>query len=198
MVEKLLPVVGQDPRERGDAAENRRRILEAARGLLERCGADEMTMENVAGLAGVGKGTVFRRFHSRAGLMAALVNQFEAEWQAAVISGPAPLGPGAPPMERLLAFGDSRIDLRLRHAPLFVAAGRVMDRNPAVFGFVVRHVEMLLEELGVSGDTGMLAELLLAPLETAILGRQTELQQIPVNRIKESWADLVRRVVAAG
>ena len=56
-----------------------------------------VTMEAVATEAGVGKGTVFRRFESRAGLMAALLNHYESAWQAAVISGPPPLGPGAPP-----------------------------------------------------------------------------------------------------
>ena len=51
-------------------------------------------MDAVAAAAGVGKGTVFRRFESREGLMAALLNHSETEWQAAVISGPPPLGPG--------------------------------------------------------------------------------------------------------
>ena len=53
-----------------------------------------VTMERVAAEAGVGKGTVFRRFESREGLMAALLDHRETAWQAAVISGPPPLGPG--------------------------------------------------------------------------------------------------------
>ena len=43
-------------------------------------------MDAVAARAGVGKGTVFRRFGSREGLMAALLNFSETEWQASVIS----------------------------------------------------------------------------------------------------------------
>ena len=49
-------------KERADAARNRRRILTAARLLVERNGADAVTMDDVATAAGVGKGTLFRRF----------------------------------------------------------------------------------------------------------------------------------------
>ena len=80
-------------------------------------------MDALAEEAGVGKGTVFRRFESRAGLMAALVNDFEMDWQEAVLSGPPPLGPGAPPLDRLLAMGRSRMELNLTHARLMEAAG---------------------------------------------------------------------------
>lgn len=191
----LLPVIGEAPRERGDAARNRELILDAARTLLEGCGAESLTMDNVAVAAGVGKGTLFRRFGSRAGLMAALVNDYETDWQAAVISGPPPLGPGAPAMERLLAFGSSRIDLTIQHSTLFAQAGTVLAHNPAVFGFIVRHVHLLLDELGVTGDVGMFAESLIAPLSRETLQRQVEVEQIPVKRIKAAWSDLVRRIV---
>lgn len=195
MVEPL-PVFGAEPRERGDAAANREKILSAARSLLERCGADELTIDNVAGLAGVGKGTVFRRFGSRSGLMAALVNDYEIEWQAAVIGGPPPLGPGAPALDRLLAFGPSRIDLKLRHAPLFRAADNALAHNPAAFGFVARHVELLLRDLQVSGDVRMTAQSLLAPLELPLLIRQVETDRLSVERIKAGWIELARRIVA--
>lgn len=194
MVEPL-PVFGAEPRERGDAAANREKILTAARGLLEHCGVDELTVDNVAGAAGVGKGTVFRRFGSRSGLMAALVNDYEIEWQAAVISGPPPLGPGAPPLDRLLAFGPSRIDLKLKHGPLFRAADHALTHNPAAFGFVARHVELLLRDLHVDGDVRMTAQSLLAPLELPLLMRQVDIDSISVDRIKAAWVELARRVV---
>src|SRR3954454_2285731 len=117
-----LPILGQVVRERSDAARNREALLEAAGHLVERCGADAVTMESVAETAGVGKGTVFRRFGSRAGLMAAVLDRSEAAWQASVMSGPPPLGPGAPPRERLLAFGRSRLEISLQHAALLNAA----------------------------------------------------------------------------
>jgi AcrR family transcriptional regulator len=54
-------------------------------------------MDAVAAEAGVGKGTLFRRFGDRAGLAVALLDERERDLQAAVLSGPPPLGPGAPP-----------------------------------------------------------------------------------------------------
>jgi AcrR family transcriptional regulator len=82
--------------ERRDAARNRERLLEAARELVEECGADGLTMDRLAERARVGKGTVFRRFGSRAGLMMTLLSDAEAEFQGRFMFGPPPLGPGAP------------------------------------------------------------------------------------------------------
>nr|WP_278260200.1 helix-turn-helix domain-containing protein [Nocardioides convexus] len=86
-------------------------------------------MDALAARAGVGKGTVFRRFGSREGLMASLLDHREAEWQAGVISGPPPLGPGAAPLARLHAFGASRMRLHLDQAALIEAAGRTWGRT---------------------------------------------------------------------
>ena len=98
-----LPVSA--PHERGDAARNRALLLDAARRLIDERGADAVTMDDIAGAAGVGKGTVFRRFGSRSGLMMVLLDEDERTSQQAFMFGPPPLGPDAPPLERLLAFG---------------------------------------------------------------------------------------------
>ena len=95
--------------ERSDAARNRERLLAAARELVDECGAVALTMDRLAERAGVGKGTVFRRFGNRAGLMLMLLDDSEAAFQAKFMSGPPPLGPGAPPLERLVAFGAGSI-----------------------------------------------------------------------------------------
>ena len=49
-------------RARVDAARNREALLAAAQRLLRKCGPDGITMDAVACEAGVGKGTLFRRF----------------------------------------------------------------------------------------------------------------------------------------
>jgi AcrR family transcriptional regulator len=61
-------------------------------------------MDAVAREAGVGKGTVFRRFGDKAGLAAALLDERERELQEAMLSGPPPLGPGADDGARAEAF----------------------------------------------------------------------------------------------
>jgi hypothetical protein len=58
------------------------------------------------------------------------------------------------------------------------------------------HVRYLLTELGVRGDVPILATALLAPLEIVILQQQTHIEQVPLERIRRGWDDLVRRVVS--
>jgi AcrR family transcriptional regulator len=190
----LLPLVGGATPQRRDAGRNREAQLSAARALIEHCGIEGVTMDAVAARAGVGKGTVFRRFGSREGLMAALLNFSETEWQAAVISGPPPLGPGAPPMERLLAFGRSRLELNLRLADLIRAAGWSGPRYFAAYSFVAMHTRHLMGELDVSGDITLLATALLAPLEVPILEQQVRIEGIHVDRVMEAWTDLAHRI----
>src|ERR1700744_5901481 len=110
------------PLERGDAARNRALLLQAARELVAQRGADAVTMDDVAAAAGVGKGTLFRRFGSRAGLMMVLLDEDERASQQAFLFGPPPLGPDAPPMDRLVAFGRERLRFVHTHHALLAAA----------------------------------------------------------------------------
>jgi AcrR family transcriptional regulator len=192
-----LPLLDQRPPERRDAARNRIALLEAAQRLIEHCGIDKVTMDAVAEAAGVGKGTVFRRFDSREGLMAAVLDHSETEWQAAVISGPPPLGPGAPPWERLLAFGRSRLETSLEHADLIRNAGRAGTRSFAAYSFAAMHLRYLLTQLGVTGDLQLLAVALMAPLEAPILDQQVRIEGLDVDRVYDGWADLAGRIVGA-
>jgi AcrR family transcriptional regulator len=190
-----LPLLDTPPPERRDAARNREALFHAAERLRDRCGIDGITMDAVAAEAGVGKGTVFRRFESREGLMAALLNHSETEWQASVLSGPPPLGPGAEPWERLMAFGRSRLETTLKHADLIRAAGRAGARSYAAYSFAAMHVRYLLGELGVTGDVPLLAVALMAPLEAPILDQQVRIEGLLVDRVYAGWVDLARRIV---
>src|SRR3954465_8996531 len=101
----LLPVgPPAAPVERADAARNRKRVLDAAAALFADHGVDAVTMDDVVAAAGVGKGTLYRRFGDKSGLAAALLDERERQLQAGILSGPPPLGPDAPPAERLTAF----------------------------------------------------------------------------------------------
>lgn len=57
---------------RKDAAARREKLIEAAATLFEREGCD-IPLENVAAAAGVGRGTLYRNFPDRAGLMIAVL-----------------------------------------------------------------------------------------------------------------------------
>jgi AcrR family transcriptional regulator len=194
-VPDLLPLADEPAPERADAARNRERVLAAAARLLEEQRADCRTMDAVAAAAGVGKGTLFRRFDSREGLMGALLNRSETQWQASVMSGPPPLGPGAEPWDRLMAFGRSRLETTLLHADLIRNAGRAGTRSFAAYSFAMAHVRHLLAGLGVEGDLPLLAVALMAPLELPILDQQVTVEGLDVERVYEGWVDLARRVV---
>jgi AcrR family transcriptional regulator len=116
--------------ERADAARNRRAILQATEDLLARFRPEQISMEQVAAAAGVGKGTVFHRFGNRLGLMTALMQERAYALQDAVENGPPPLGPGAPAGERLLAFFDAVVDVVARNKGLLAALGHAVTAAP--------------------------------------------------------------------
>ena len=118
-----LAVTDQPPQERGDAARNRTLLLDAARRLIAERGPDAVTTDDIAAAAGVGKGTLFRRFGSRAGLMLVLLDEDEKAEQQAMMFGPPPLGPGAPPLDRLVAYGKDRLEFVHTHHALLSDAG---------------------------------------------------------------------------
>ncbi|NUP50554.1 MAG: TetR/AcrR family transcriptional regulator [Catenulispora sp.] len=117
-----LPLLDQPPRERADAARNRALVLQAAWRLYTSGGVEALTTDAVAQEAGVGKGTVYRRFRDKSGLVSALLDDKEKELQLAMISGPAPLGPDAPPTERRIAFVHAYLDYVQSHLDLLLAS----------------------------------------------------------------------------
>lgn len=183
--------------ERRDAARNRELLLHAARELIEECGADGLTMGSLAQRAGVGKGTVFRRFGSRAGLMMTLLSDAEAGFQGRFMFGPPPLGPGAEPLERLIAFGVERIAWVQEFGELARAADESTYNRFDVPAAVLwhRHLELLLREAGVAADPWLLAASLGATLEPERLLHAVMVHQVAPERLAESWRELVTRVV---
>ena len=182
--------------ERADAARNRALILAAAHGILRNQGIDALTMDAVAHAAGLGKGTVFRRFGSRTLLLQALLSDSEAEFQRAFLVGPAPLGPDAPPVERLVAFGRARFELLATQGPLLRAAedspdGRFTSPARQAMGL---HISVLLRAAHVQGDIPVLALSLLSLFEAGLVMHSVESDSVSLDRLADGWEDLVRRV----
>lgn len=184
--------------ERRDAARNRELLLCAAREIVGESGADALTMDLLARRAGVGKGTVFRRFGSRAGLMMALLSGAEAEFQSRFMFGPPPIGPGAPALDRLVAVGAARVSWILEFGELARAADASAHNRFDVPAAVLwhRHLEMLLREAGVTADPWLMASALAATLEPELLLHAVDVHGIDPERLAESWRELVTRVVA--
>ena len=91
--------------ERVDAARNRQGILDAADRLFSETSAPEkISMEDVARAAGLGKGTLFRRFGDRATLIRSVYARRVEPLRRQIESGPPPLGPAAPRQDRVVAI----------------------------------------------------------------------------------------------
>lgn len=187
---------GAEP-ERRDAARNRELLLRSARELVAECGADGLTMDTLAARAGVGKGTVFRRFGSRAGLMMSLLSEAEAQFQGRFMFGPPPLGPGAPPLERLIACGAERIGWVMECGELARAADTSAYNRFDVPAAVLwhRHLEVLLREAGVSADLRLMAGALSVTLEPERLLHLVRVHGVAPASLVESWRELATRVV---
>ena len=191
-----LPVLTDEPPERSDAARNRVRVLAAAVKLFEERGVDCVSMDEVAAAAGVGKGTLFRRFGDRAGLAQAVLDERERRFQEEVIRGPAPLGPGAPPVERLAAFGQRVIDIRAQHLALvLMAEDREARFRSGPFAFYRLHITVLAREADAACDAEYVADVLLAALSAQLIAYMTKVREMPDERLKAGWAELVRRVL---
>ncbi|WAX76567.1 TetR/AcrR family transcriptional regulator [Streptomyces sp. KMM 9044] len=193
-----LGVEPDEPCLRADAARNRARLLEAAALLVAERGADGLTMEAVAAAAQVGKGTVFRRFGDRTGLLTALLDHSEKKFQAAFLSGPPPLGPGAPPAERLRAFGVAMLRRTADELDLQLAAQPCADRrftNPP-YRVLHRHVTLLLRAAVPDADCGLLAHTLMTQLDPALVHHLTRQCGMPLPRLETAWMDVVDRLTA--
>jgi AcrR family transcriptional regulator len=196
----VLPMLEPLRHERVDAARNRATILVAAERLVGEHGAQTVTMDQIACAANVGKGTLFRHFGDRCGLMRALLDERERGFQEGFIRGPAPLGPGAPPRERLVAFGERMLEHIEIQGDLLVAAenGAPGERlRHSVYAAYRAHVTALLRETGYEGDIGYLADVLLGALVSElVLFQRRELAMSPAH-LRACWCELVERLVPA-
>src|SRR5207249_3896776 len=112
--------------------------------------------------------------------------------------GAPPLGPGAPPRERLIAFGEGVLDQLDRHA-LLVAAAEVGGArlNSAPYAVYRLHVTLLLREANPQSDAELLAEMLLAALGADLYMYLRHARSIPLERLKSSWRELIDSLLPA-
>lgn len=193
-MEADLPVAGQPRAERADAARNRERVLAAARRLFAERGVRAVTMDEVARAAGVAKGTVFHRFGDRAGLALALLDEHERELQERILRGPPPLGPGAPPRERLLALLAALVELTVEHRDLLLEVERAAPAaryRTGAYRAWLQHAVLLLGD-----DDALRAHMLLAPLAADLVWHLLEDEDADPPAIAAAVLDLARRVTA--
>ncbi|AYV25606.1 DNA-binding transcriptional repressor AcrR [Streptomyces sp. ADI95-16] len=186
------------PTERADAARNRLRILDAARRLLAADGFAELSLDAVAKEAGVGVGTVYRRFQHRPGLVYALIEDNEARFQASFARYCATdTAPSA--HDRLRAFLHGMADLvednreLLLLAEASAPAGRYRS---APFRHHHEQIVGMVAELAPAVDAAYLADLLLMPYTPGLFDFQRTERGWDVARIKRGLDTLIAGIGA--
>lgn len=190
--------------ERSDAARNRRAVLEAARALFARRGVTGVTMEEISREAGVGKGTLYRRFPNKGVLCQALLDEptrvFQRETMRLVGE------PGVGSLEKLdrfldglVSFTEENLDLLYGgEEPLWGATRLARFGSPA-YDWRRWTVLGLLRGAGRDGeisaglDLEYLATALLAPLEVELYYHQRRVAGLSRDRISAGLRSLVPR-----
>lgn len=188
---------GHEPR--ADARRNQQRVLAAAQGLLARGGLGGLSMVEVAEAAGVGVGTVYRRFGDRSGLLLAVMNQREAQLQAAIAVADPPLGPGGPPAERVAAFLAAYADILEDFGEVMAAAEAKMEGHrrfrTGPYQAHWEHLRDLIHQARPDLDPPYFADALLAPLAGAIFVQQRHGDGFDLQRIKDGLGGIAHALL---
>jgi AcrR family transcriptional regulator len=182
---------------RRDAARNRALIIETAQRLFAEKGVSHTSMEDIAKAAQLGKGTIFRHFDDRATLIGDLIEDGERDFQERFLRSEPPLGPGAPALERLIAFGQHRLAMLetigdvLRDAEL--SRGVLRLRTPARATYHL-HVSFLLSEAGCPLDADLTADVLLEALTGQMYLFERQSRERSLEELQDQWETLIRRL----
>ncbi|MFE7611507.1 TetR/AcrR family transcriptional regulator [Streptomyces celluloflavus] len=191
-----------DRKSRKDAARNREAVLAAADALFARRESPaDITMADVASAAGVGKGTLFRAFGDRAGLLRALYEARLEPVRQAVEAGPAPLGPTTSPQDRVPALLDAVLCFKLDNRRLALALEESGSGSP----YQAEHYERwhgllqaVLEQIPGLTDSDFTAHALLAATRADLVEHLAGEERIPREQMRAQFANFVTRVLASG
>ena len=194
-----LPIVAApsgELTERADAARNRRKILEATAALVAQRGIEQVSMNDVAERAGVGTGTLYRRFGDRAGLALALLDEQTRQLQDALIAGPPPLGPGAPAAERLEAFGIAYLEFLEQQAEIMAVGAPPGGEASGPFSLYLTHIALLVREAAPQADAEYAAHVLLAALSPRRHLHARRNLGWSLERLQAGWCGIARALCA--
>jgi len=154
------------PLERRDAAEHRRHILDVARRLFAERGVDAVNMHGIARAAGVGQGTLYRRYAHKGELCMALLGENVARVQDELRTYLASCAPATSARAQLDYVLSQHVAFNEENAPLLSAMLEASSGNHRAAHYdnpyyQAQHetVETLLQRAVARGE--------LSPLDTA-------------------------------
>lgn len=189
-------------RSRKDAARNREAVLAAADALFARTESPaDITMAAVASEPGVGKGTLFRAFGDRAGLLRALYEARLEPIRQAVEAGPPPLGPTTPPQDRVPALLDAILCFKIDNRRLALALEDGGSSSPYQAEHYERWHNLLqavLEQIPGLTDSDFTAHALLAATRADLVEHLAGEERVPRERMRAQLANFVTKALASG
>jgi hypothetical protein len=124
-----------------------------------------------------------------------LLDEDERAIQEACLFGPPPLGPDAPPLDRLLAFGRARLCFADTHRALLSAANRDPQSRYGAPAMVQHtHVRLLLNAAGSTGDLDAQSDALLALLDADYVHHQLSDRGETLESLGDKWESLARKL----
>jgi AcrR family transcriptional regulator len=170
-------------RERRDAAEHRRRVLEAAAGLFAERGVQAVTMDDIARAAGVGKGTLYRRYADKGLLCLALMDSCWHHFQEDAVAELARTAGHLSPLARLALFLGRLVDWIEEHVDWLDVIADAAREQPGgacrgpIFQWLHRVVAGLLVQANHQGEAAVedpvyTADVLLAALDVNLYAYQ--------------------------
>jgi len=163
--------------ERADAAANRQHVLRAAMRLFGERGVEHVTMDEIARAAGVGKGTLYRRYPDKAALCVALMDACFVEFERAALDDIAQSSPSRASLDQLRDFLSRLVDWVEEHTPWL---GVIADQSETqrrgggrcgpIYSWLHDVVQYLLSQAVARGETGIadpvyMADVILAAVD---------------------------------
>ena len=188
--------------ERADATANRLLILNTAESLFNEQGVEAVTMADIAQAAGVGKGTLYRRFANKPELCLALMDEQMVAFQNGTLAGLRELATSdIPAKEQLDFFLDALVHFTDSHLPLIcevqragLFSGGPEHESPHIWQHMT--IKGLLNTAGRAGevspevDVEYTADALLAPLRATLFRFQREGRGYSLERISAGLQEI--------
>ncbi len=199
---------GEERAERRDAAENRQRVLAAAQALFAEHGVANVHMAQIAEAAGVGKGTLYRRYANKGDLCLALMHDQLSAHQAMILARLQEMQQASSPYrERLKFFLVEVLAFTEQHVPLLCEVqqgGQIggLEGDAPFFEWQHMTVRGLVQaavrfgELPAHLDIPIVVDLLLAPLTASYFRYLRHRRQFSIERISAAICDMVDRLAA--